>query len=351
MALDWNDLRYLLAVRRRGTRAAAAKELKVTKGTVSRRLGALEESLGVAVVERQPGGFVLTREGKEAAATGEHVERLCEDLEERVNGARTDRAVGLVRLTAPSWLADRLVLPALPELRAREPELEIELLGTSRILDLVKREADIAIRNVVPEQQSLVSQRVAILGGCVYASPLYLERRGIPKDVEDVRQHDVVAYESFGGIPGFEWLQGPERGGRIVFRADDPAALASAASAGFGLAAIPCLIGDTEPGLVRVPSLGFATTPLYCGSSRSCSSKREDRHDEEHLGVVRHGVCRHHRDAAHRKRSGLRAHPHRVAGCAVGFGGCQVAGRRGGRHRVPGHDRDLRLLRRVRREV
>jgi DNA-binding transcriptional LysR family regulator len=127
----------------------------------------------------------------------------------------------------------------------------------------VAREADVAIRNVPPAQQSLVSRRVALLGGCVYASPLYLERRGIPTGVEDVPHHDVVAYESLGGMPGFEWLRDPERGGHIVFRADDPAALASAASAGLGLAAIPCLIGDVETGRVPVPALGFSTTPIY----------------------------------------------------------------------------------------
>jgi molybdate transport repressor ModE-like protein len=89
MTLDWNDLRVLLAVRRRGSLAAAAKDLNVTKGMVSRRLEALEQSLGAPVVVREPGGFVFTRAGREAAATAEHVERMCEDLEDRVTHAKS----------------------------------------------------------------------------------------------------------------------------------------------------------------------------------------------------------------------------------------------------------------------
>jgi DNA-binding transcriptional LysR family regulator len=263
MALDWNDLRYLLAVRRRGTLAAAAKELKVTKGTVSRRLVALEESLGVAVVERQPGGFVLTPAGKEAAATGEHVERLCEDLEERVNDARTNRAVGLVRLTAPSWLADRLVLPALPELRVRAPELEIELMGTNRILNLVRRDADIAIRNVVPEQQSLVSHRVAILGGactrrrCTWSGEgCRRVWRTCPSTTWSRTSPWVACLGSSGSaIRNAVGGSCSARTTRRRSRRPRPP----------GSASRRCRVSSAtrSRGLVRVPSLGFSTTPIY----------------------------------------------------------------------------------------
>ena len=261
--MDWNDLRYLLAVRRRGTLAGAAKDLGVTKATVSRRLAAVEEALGGALFERRPAGLVLTPAGEDTASTAERIEEMCDALVERLSAARDDRPAGLVRLTAPAWLADRLLLSALPELRTRLPEIEIDLVGSNRILNLVQREADLAIRNVVPDQQSLVSRRIGHLGGCVYASPLYLERRGVPAGPDDVRTHDVVAYESLGGMPGYEWMRDAERGGRIVFRANDPVALASAAAAGLGLAALPCLVGDAERGLVRVPTLGMATTPMY----------------------------------------------------------------------------------------
>lgn len=101
------------------------------------------------------------------------------------------------------------------------------------------------------------------LGGCVYASKLYLERRGAPASRDQLGGHDVLVYETIGGMPGFEWLREAPHGGRVAFRANDPVALVGAATAGLGLCAVPCLLGDGEPVLVRVPSLGFESCDLF----------------------------------------------------------------------------------------
>jgi DNA-binding transcriptional LysR family regulator len=168
-----------------------------------------------------------------------------------------------VRLTAPQWLAQRILIGAMPDLRRQYPELDVELLGTNQIVNLAQREADIALRNVRPSQPSLAARKVGQLGGCVYASKLYLQRRGVPASRETITGHDVLVYETLGGMPGFEWLKEPSRGSSVAFRANDPAALVSAATAGLGLAAVPCLLGDSEPSLVRVPTLGFARCDLF----------------------------------------------------------------------------------------
>ena len=102
-----------------------------------------------------------------------------------------------------------------------------------------------------------------MIGGCVYASKLYLERRGCPKSPDAIAGHDVLAYEGLGGMPGFEWLRDAARRTHIAFRADDPEALVSAATAGLGLCAVPCLLGDPEPMLVRVETLGFSRCDLF----------------------------------------------------------------------------------------
>jgi DNA-binding transcriptional LysR family regulator len=169
----------------------------------------------------------------------------------------------VVRLTAPPWLAEHCFLPALPEIKKRHPRLEIDLDGSNRLLNIAQREADLALRNVRPTQKSLISRKVGAIGGCVYASRLYLERRGIPRSAKDLASHDVLVYETLGGMPGFEWLREPATGATIAFRANDPAALAGAASAGLGLTAIPCLIGDREPSLTRVATLGFNRCDLF----------------------------------------------------------------------------------------
>src|SRR5204863_8148783 len=121
--LDWNDLRYLLAIHRHGSLARAAKELKVTKATASRRLAALEKALGVPVVERKPAGLVLTEAGRAAIAAAEQVDSTLVTLRDSLASAGDAQPRGAVRLTAPHWLAARFIIPALSELKTRHPQL------------------------------------------------------------------------------------------------------------------------------------------------------------------------------------------------------------------------------------
>jgi DNA-binding transcriptional LysR family regulator len=261
--MNWDDLRYLLAIQRRGTLAGAAQELKVTKATASRRLSALEESVGTRLVERRPTGLVLTPAGLDVVETARHVEGAIASVEERVASSADARPRGLVRLTAPQWVAERLLIPEFPELRLRHAELEVDLIGTNKILNLAQHEADLAIRNVRPTHRSLTARKIGELGGCAYASNAYLDNRGIPASSDAIAGHDVLVYEGLGGIPGFEWMRDADHGARIAFRANDAKALLSAATAGLGLAALPCMLGDLEPALRRVPTLGFSRCEVF----------------------------------------------------------------------------------------
>ena len=260
--MDWNDFRYLLAIERTGSIAAAAKQLGVTKSTASRRLAALEKALGARLVDRGPRGLSLTDAGREALEAARGMDDALALLPARIAGASETKAVGVVKLTAPPWLAERCLIPALATLKRQYPELEVDLLGTNQILNLAQREADLAIRNIAPQQKSLLMRKIGEIGGCVYASTLYLERKGTPTSRADVAGHDVLVYESLGGMPGFEWIREPRTGGRVAFRANDPVALVGAASAGLGLTAVPCLLGDAEPSLRRVEALGFSRCDL-----------------------------------------------------------------------------------------
>ncbi|HEV3189828.1 MAG TPA: LysR family transcriptional regulator, partial [Polyangiaceae bacterium] len=260
--MDWNDLRYLLAMHRHGSLARAAKGLGVTKATMSRRLAALEEALGTRLFDRKPGGATLTAAGREVVATAEDIDQSARALEGRLAAATDAKPSGTVRVTAPQWLAARFVIPFLPDLKKRYPTLDVQLVGTNQILNLAQHEADLALRNVWPSQASLTARKVVELGGCVYASSLYLERKGTPNARDALAGHDLLVYEGLGGMPGFEWMREPGHG-TIAFRANDPEALVSAATAGLGLAAVPCLLGDAQPSLVRVKALGFGRCDLF----------------------------------------------------------------------------------------
>ena len=153
----------------------------MTKATASRRLAALETALGARLVERKPKGLVLTAAGLEALAAANEIDRVAASLEERVAEASDATPRGTVRLTAPQWFAERILIGAMSDLRQRYPELEVDLLGTNQIVNIAQREADLALRNVRPSQPSLAARKVGQLGGCVYASKLYLQRRGTPR--------------------------------------------------------------------------------------------------------------------------------------------------------------------------
>jgi DNA-binding transcriptional LysR family regulator len=261
--MDWNDLRYLLAVSERGSLARASDELGVTKATASRRLAALEEALGVALVERRPEGMTLTAAGEQALQTAKAMEASVKALTARITAESGADLRGTVRLTAPPWISDRLITPLLPKLRESFPGLEVQLLGTSRLLNIEDGDADIGLRNVKPSKGALVSRRVGELAGCLYGSELYLSRKGIPNRREDLLNHDLLAYQGLGGMPGFEWMSSEPYSSRVVFRADDPMGLTAAAAAGLGLTAIPCILGETEPQLRRVEQLGLGLSPFY----------------------------------------------------------------------------------------
>jgi DNA-binding transcriptional LysR family regulator len=231
---------------------------------VSRRLAALEKAMGARLFDRKPNGLELTDAGRKVAEAAAGVDQRLAQLADEISGSRDDRARGTVRLTAPNWLAAPFFLPALVELKAAHPELDVQFVGSNRMLNLVKGEADLALRNQRPEQQSLTARKVAELGGCVYASKLYCDRRGKPASRDHLRGHDVLAYEGLGGMPGFEWLRDCETlGAQVAFRANDPEALVSAAAAGLGLAAVPCLLGDRAPALQRIEGLGFARCDMF----------------------------------------------------------------------------------------
>ena len=261
--MDWNDLRFFLAVHQGGSLNAAAKALKVTKATVSRRLAALEEALGAKLFDRKPNGLAPTAAGQEAIAAAEGIAVQMEELAERVSSASDDKVRGVVRLTAAPWLAARTIIPALPMLKQRHPDLDVQLLSTNALVNLSQREADLAIRNVRPTHKSLTARKVGRLGGCVYGSRLYVERRGAPQSRAEVRGHDVLTYEGLGGMPGFEWICEPAVGGNIVFSANDPEALVSAATAGLGLTAVPCMLGDKSPSLMRIEGLGVSYCDMF----------------------------------------------------------------------------------------
>lgn len=255
--MDWNDLRYFLAVAKAGTLVGAARELGVEHTTVSRRITALETALGARVFVRGKDGFALTPAGSDMIASVENIAELVATIERRVSGGDA-RVAGTVRLTIPES-ANARMMAELPALRERHPELVVEVLSGNRALDLRRGEADVAVRFLDVTDPELLVRKVGVSGWSLYAARSYLDRRGWPPD-GDVSGHDAIGFDaSLEQSLGGQWLAEHGKGANIVLRGNSLGAIASAAAAGLGVAPLPCFVGDFDRALERL-------TPRVIGS-------------------------------------------------------------------------------------
>jgi DNA-binding transcriptional LysR family regulator len=259
--LDWDDLRYLLAVRRAGSLNAAARSLGVDKATVSRRIAAAEEALGVRVFDRKPDGYELTPHGERALDAVADIDQTVAGLVSELTEARGDKT-GIVHVTVPQFFASHVLLPALPAFRAAHPGIDVVLNASSAVANMAQREAEVGLRNVKPDQQSVTVKRVGMLGSAVYGSRAYIEARGAPAGPRDLPGHELVGWDrGFTFVAQFHWIG--ESGARVPVRVNDAAVLCHAVEAGLGLGVLPCLLGDERPGLVRLDVFGRGREDIY----------------------------------------------------------------------------------------
>lgn len=249
--LEWSDLRFLLAVARQGTLSGAARALKVDQSTVSRRLAALEDSLGARLVERMPGGYHLTEVGQGVREAAERIEAEAVGLERRVSG-HDIRLEGLVRITVAETFGSRFVVPLLIEFHKRNPGIELEILTDSRLFSLSRREAELAIRMMKPDDNGLFVRRLGTMRYALYASPDYLARFGEPDLATGLAGHWMIEYPEETDLVEMRWIRRIAPKARRGLRATKLQAQLAMVLNGGGIAVLPCFLGDAEPGLRRL---------------------------------------------------------------------------------------------------
>jgi DNA-binding transcriptional LysR family regulator len=250
---DWNDLKYFVAVARHGSTLAAGRALKVDQSTVQRRLGELERRIGRQLVARHPTGYRLTAFGQQMLAHAERVEQAVNDFAQQLEASQ--RAVeGVIRVTCPEPIVNRITQSSLLErFRARHPGLQVEFVMSDKYLDLMKGEADVALRSGDTDDGELVGRRIADSLWAVYASRTYIQRHGQPERVEDLEVHALVGFdETMAKHRAAVWLHKVAPNGRIVARNNSVLGLLYSVKAGMGVAPLPTALGDGEPDLVRV---------------------------------------------------------------------------------------------------
>jgi DNA-binding transcriptional LysR family regulator len=254
--LDWDDLRYFLAVARAGSLSAAARALAVAQPTVGRRISAFERRLGARLFVATPAGQTLSATGRR---TLQHAEQMEQDAlaAERILTGRDAGLSGPVCITASEWLIQSVLGPLLAPLAARYPELQLELLAEARHLSLSRREADIAIRPSRFEQQEVVQREIAIIAFGLYASDAYLAQHGTPEFERQCEGHALIGMSAaLGKVPDVDWLPRVAARARVVVRTNGREPMAKMAAAGIGIACLPCFVGDATPGLRRLPAPG-----------------------------------------------------------------------------------------------
>ncbi len=272
-ALDWGDLRYFLAVSRGKSLAAAARDLGVDPSTVGRRIAALEASVGSEL-------FLRTREGLRMAAAGERILEAAHRIEEEVRGlplaarAGDEEISGLVRLATTDALGVFLVERGLLGLRTRHPGLAIELIAGNMPSDLLKGEADLALRVSKPEGATLRVRPVSRLEFAACAGSSYLRARGRPRSAAELRGHDLLLPSGeLSRLPEARWLEAQEET-RVVFRSNSLRALMAAAARGAGVTVMTRAWAALEPEIEQLfPLPELAPRPLWLVSRRDAGTR------------------------------------------------------------------------------
>jgi DNA-binding transcriptional LysR family regulator len=264
--MEWDNLRFLLAVQRHGSLTGASRALHVDQTTVGRRLGSLQKEMRTRLFERNASGYRLTQAGIHACEIASGMEVAASALERQVAG-RDVGIDGTVRITAPSGLVP-VIAGALSALRRAHPGLTFHLLADAAVLNLLKGGADIALRASHPGQASLIAKKVARTPWLVFASKGYLRRRGVP--APGLAGHDVVGFdESLARTPGARWLAKAAPKANVVVRTSSVPSAVECAAADMGVVASPGFMAAHFENLERVlRPLVIETTNIYLVTHR-----------------------------------------------------------------------------------
>lgn len=205
--LDWDDLRFILAISRNGSLTAAARDLGVTQPTMSRRMEHLEHRLGSPLFDRQPTGVLLNPLGTSLLGMAEQMEQAALAAERRL-AARGTGLEGTVRLTTLEWIGQHLLAPILASFGRQHPGITVQLLTADRVLNLARHEADIAVRVMPFEQDALVQRRLSSVPHALFASEAYLAERGTPDFASGCPGHAIVTFlDTPATFAQVQWLQ------------------------------------------------------------------------------------------------------------------------------------------------
>lgn len=250
-AFAWDDLRFVLAIARSGNLAAAAASLGVNHSTMFRRLNAVEKALGSKLFERLATGYRPTESGLRLIETAERMETEALTLDRELTG-RDTRLSGQLRVTCSETLGFKILTGEIARFQKLHPGIDIDLSVDNRVIDLSRREADVALRATRPSAGDLFGRKIADIRWGVFASAGYVKANGLPKRVDDLAKHAVIGWsDSAPQTRAAAWLLKHVPPSAISFRSSTLLNQYIAAKDGLGIVLLPIYLPAGDKSVTR----------------------------------------------------------------------------------------------------
>ncbi len=263
MTPSWDHLRSFLAVLREGSLSAAARGLRLTQPTVGRHIDELESALGVVLFTRSQLGLAPTEAALELRPHAETMAAAAEALARTASGEAAE-ARGAVRIAASEVVGVEILPRLLEPFQRLYPQIAIELVVSNRNEDLLRREADIAVRMVAPTQAALLARRIGAIELGLHAHRRYLDRRGTPATLDALAGHALIGFDrETTAVRALQKLGLPLTREMFAIRTDSDTTQFSAIRAGLGIGVCQAPLAARDPDLVRLLPDAFAY-PLEC---------------------------------------------------------------------------------------
>lgn len=308
--LDWDHCRSFLAVMREGSLSAAARTLGLAQPTLGRHMAGLEASLGAKLFTRSQAGLLPTAAAHGLLPYAEAMASASQALE-RAASADPSGEEGTVRLTASEFVGVAVLPAMLARFREKKPNIAVELSASNRQQDLLKREADIAVRMTEPKQAALVAKRIGRIPIGLYAHRDYIARHGMPDGVEALTRHTLIGYDrdssAYRGAPADLKITR----GLFAFRCDNDLAQLAALKAGFGIGGcqVPLALEDEALVPVLPEAIAFGIE-MWLAMHEDLRGLRRVRLLFDHLAAELSAYVRRGRNPSPRTLSGKRRNAH-----------------------------------------
>jgi DNA-binding transcriptional LysR family regulator len=275
---DWHLIRSFLAALDAGSLLGAAKVLKTSQPTVGRHVAELESQLGVVLFERTGRGLQPTAIALNLADSARAMESGALQLGRRLTSSQSS-IQGTVRITASQPVACYLLPPIVSNMRIDLPDIQVELISSNAVSNLLRRDADIAVRMVAPDQATLVAKKIGAVGVGIYAHKKYVARFGAPEQPEDLLKHTLVGYDTEDVM-----IRGFAQSGQVVtkesfaFRSDDLIVQWQAVLAGVGVGFVSDYSARGNPDLLKLlPMLRIPALPIWLAVHREIRTSKPIR--------------------------------------------------------------------------